>query len=140
MFHFVLSNMDKIEKPNFSFIEIKKPFAVNEIRKLLKILKTVKNFNKCMHNGIFPKIFKLSEVIPVHKKDEPYNKSNYQPVSIFSNLSKIYERYKHDDINAYFDDILSNFQRGFCKDYSAQHCLLYMIEKISFCDCFYGSF
>ena len=138
--------MDKIEKPNFSFIEIKKSFAVNEIQKLLKILKilkilkTVKDFDKCMHNGIFSKSFKLSEVIPVYKKDEPYNKSNYQPVSIFSNLSKIYERYKHDEINAYFDDILSNFQRGFCKDYSAQHCLLYMIEKISFCDCFYGSF
>ena len=36
----------------------------------------------------------------------------------------------HDEINAYFDDILSKFQCGFCKGYSAQHCLLYMIEKI----------
>ena len=59
-----------------------------------------------MHNGIFSKRFKLSEVIRVYKKDEPYNKSNYQPVSIFLNLSKIYERYKHDEISAYFDDIL----------------------------------
>ena len=63
MFHFILSNMDKIEKPNFSFIEIKKPFAVNEIKKLLKILKvlkilkTVKDFNKYIYNGIFPKNF-----------------------------------------------------------------------------------
>ena len=36
----------------------------------------------------------------------------------------------HDEINAYFDDILSKFQCGFRKGYSAQHCLLYMIEKI----------
>ena len=35
----------------------------------------------------------------------------------------------HDEINAYFD-ILSKFQCGFRKGYSAQHCLLYMIEKI----------
>ena len=55
--------MDKIEKPNFSFIEIKKPFAVNEIKKLLKILKvlkilkTVQDFNKYIYNGIFPKNF-----------------------------------------------------------------------------------
>ena len=35
----------------------------------------------------FQKIFKLSEVIPVYKKDEPYNKGNYRRVSIFSILS-----------------------------------------------------
>ena len=33
MFHFILSNMDNIEKPNFNFMEIKKPFVVNEIKK-----------------------------------------------------------------------------------------------------------
>ena len=49
--------------------------------------------------------------------------------SLVSNLSKFYERYMHNEINAYFD-ILSKFQCGFRKGYSAQHCLLYMIEKI----------
>ena len=33
-------------------------------------------------------------------------------------------------MNAYFDDIFSKFQCNFCKGCSAQHCLLYMIEKI----------
>ena len=33
-------------------------------------------------------------------------------------------------INAYFDDILSKFQCGFRKDYSAQHRLFYMIKEI----------
>ena len=78
-----------------------------------------------MHNGTFPKSFELSEVILVYKKDEPYDINNYRPVSILSNLSKIYERYMHDEINAYFDNILSKCQRGFRKGYSAQHCLLY---------------
>ena len=36
----------------------------------------------------------------------------------------------HDEVNAYFD-ILSKCQCDFLKAYSAQHCLLYMIEKIS---------
>ena len=35
-----------------------------------------------------------------------------------------------DEINAYFDDILSKFQCGFCKSYSAQHCLLHIIETV----------
>ena len=55
-----------------------------------------------MHNGTFRRSFKISEVIPVYKKDEP-------------NLSKIYERYMHDEINAYFDDILSNFNVALAK-------------------------
>ena len=83
-----------------------------------------------MHNDTFPKSFKISEVIPVYKKNDPYNKNNYQPISILSNLPKIYERYMHDEINAYFDDILSKCQSGFRKDYLAQHYLLYIIEKI----------
>ena len=143
--------MDKIEKPNFSFNDITKPFFIKEIKNLdpkktsqsndipTKLIKEyseifatiiVEDFNKCMHNGTFPRSFKISEVIPVYKKDEPYDKNNYRPISILSNLSKIYERYMHDEINAYFDDILSKFQCGFRKGYSAQHCLLYMIEKI----------
>ena len=89
----------------------------------------VEDFNKCMHNGTFPKSLKISEVIPVYKKDEPYDKSNNRPISILSNLSKIYERYMHGEINVYFDDILSKFQCGFRKGYSPQHCLLHMTEK-----------
>ena len=45
-------------------------------------------------------------------------------------MSKIYDRYIHDEINAYFDGILSKFQCGFHRGYIAQHRLLYMIEKI----------
>ena len=55
----------------------------------------------------FPKCFEISEVIPVYKKDEPYDQNNYRPVSILSDLSKNYEIYIHDEISAYFDDILS---------------------------------
>ena len=84
--------MDKIEKPNFSFNDITKPFFIKEIKNLdpkktsqsndipTKLIKEyseifatiiVEDFNKCMHNGTFPKRFKISEVIPVYKKDEP---------------------------------------------------------------------
>ena len=51
-----------------------------------------------------------------------------QPVSILSNISKIYERLPFKQIE-YFEPILSKFQCGFRKGYSAQHCLLAMLEK-----------
>ena len=55
---------------------------------------------------------------------------NSRSISLLSNLSKIYERYMNDEINGYFDHILSKFHCGFRKGYRAQHCLLYMMEKI----------
>ena len=53
-------------------------------------------------------------VIPVYRKDEKYYNNNYQRISIFSYLSKIYERYMHDETNACVN-ILSKFQCGFRK-------------------------
>ena len=87
--------MDKIEKPTFSFREIAKLLVIKENKNLnhkktsqsndisAKLIKKysdiftntiVKDFNKCTDNGTFPKSFKKSEVIPVYKKDEPYEK------------------------------------------------------------------
>ena len=51
------------------------------------------------------------------------------PVSILSNISKIYQRLLFKQISEYFEPILSKFQCGFRKGYNAQHCLLTMLEK-----------
>ena len=56
-------------------------------------------------------------------------KDNYRPVSILSNISKIYERCLYDQIDVFFDSILSKYQCGFRRDYNAQHCLITLIEK-----------
>ena len=56
-------------------------------------------------------------------------KENHKPVSILSNLSKIYEKLMYNQLYEYFDNILVPSQCGFWKGYSAQHCLLVMIEK-----------
>ena len=123
----IKNHTDKIEKPNFSFNEIAKSFAVEEIKNLnpmktsqsndipTKLIKEyseifaaiiVEDFNKCMHNGTFLKSFKIYEVTPVYKIDEPYDKNNCRSISILSNLFKIYETYMNDEINVYFDDLL----------------------------------
>ena len=88
------------------------------------------DYNNCVAIGIFPECFKTAEVIPSYKKDKPTEKTNYRPISILSNISKIYERLMHDNMSDYFNDVLSKFQCGFRKGFSAQNCLLYMIETI----------
>ena len=60
----------------------------------------------------------------------PTEKTDYRPISILSNISKIYERIMHDNMSDYFNDVLSKFQCGFRKGFGAQNCLLFMIETI----------
>ena len=57
-------------------------------------------------------------------------KSNYKPISVLSNVSKIYERSLYDEIYSYFDKIFSIYKCDFCEGISAQQILLTMIEKI----------
>ena len=63
------------------------------------------------------------------KKDKK-DKNNYRPVSILFNISKLYERRMHQQINKYFESLLSEFQCGFRQGFSAQHCLLVVVEKM----------
>ena len=48
------------------------------------------HFNYCIAYGEFPDELKHADVIPVHKKSEKSNKTNYRPVNILTNISKIY--------------------------------------------------
>ena len=54
------------------------------------------NFNLCIDVDIFPSDLKIADVTPAYKKKSRYSKDNYRPVSILSNISKIYERCIYD--------------------------------------------
>ena len=79
---------------------------------------------------MFPDELKLAEVVPVYKKNDKKDKSNYRPIIILPNISKIYEICIQTQVNEYFANFLSKFQCGFRKGFSTQHCLLVMIEKL----------
>ena len=87
------------------------------------------NINQCISKSIFPSDLKLADVTPVYKKKSKNSKDNYRPVSILSNISKIYERCIYDQIQLFFDSLLSKYQCGFRRGYNAQHCLITLIEK-----------
>ena len=64
------------------------------------------------------------------KKDCKTEKSNYRPIRILPNLSKIHELLLYDQMYTYFSNCFPQYKCGFHKGYSAQHCLLAMTEKI----------
>ena len=87
--------------------------------KLIKLYEDIfQNFNQFLVNGEFPHCLKQAEVIPIFKKKEKLDKSNYRPVSILPVISKIYERLMYDQMYKYFDQIFSKFQCSFRKRFS----------------------
>ena len=48
--------------------------------------------NLSIEKSVYPKHFKISEIVPIYKSSDKHNPSNYRSISLVSNLSKIYER------------------------------------------------
>ena len=109
-------------------LNVAKTCQVNDIpTKVIKINKVIfanfitNHFNYCIANGEFPDELKHVDVIPVHKKNEKCNKTNYRAVSILTNISKIYEKLLYDQVSKYFDSLLATNQWGFRKGFSSQY-------------------
>ena len=90
---------------------------------------TCDDINASIRSSKFHNELKEADIVPVHKKKSKLSKENYRPISILPNISKVYERCLYDQMPEFFDNIFSEYQCGFRKGYSAQHCLLVMTEK-----------
>ena len=77
----------------------------------------------------YPASLKYADITPIFKKDDKTDKTNYRPISILPNLSKIYKRFMQNQMYPYLNQIFSKYQFGFREGYNAQHCLMAMIEK-----------
>ena len=83
-----------------------------------------KNFDSCIDKSDF------SSELKEKKKKVKSDKTNYRPRSIFSYCSKKYEKVAYDQLYQYFDNILFPSKCRFQKRYSAQDCVLILIEKL----------
>ena len=86
--------------------------------------------NSAIKSSSFPSSLELADVRPMHKKRRKDMKENFRPVSILPTLLKVFEKCMFVQMSTFFDNILSNQQRGFRKGYSTQHCLLVMLETL----------
>ena len=86
------------------------------------------NFNDIILTSIFPEQLTCADIKPVFQKNSRNDKRNYRPVSILSNVSKIYERL-YKQLQTYFESILSQYQCKFIKGFNVLTTLLPMIEK-----------
>ncbi len=80
----------------------------------------------------FPSNLKKAEISPVFKKDDRMNKEKFRPVSVLPAMSKPFECIMFDQLNVYFNNILSSFLAAYHKGYSTQHVLLRAIEDVKY--------
>ena len=87
--------------------------------------------NACITQSIFPDALKNAVVTPLYKKGDREDALNYRPISITTNLSKIFERILATQIGTYMNDTqqYSKCQFGFRQKFSTSDALLYCIEK-----------
>ena len=105
-------------------LDIKKGLLSSDIpTKIIKefddlfVIFITKNFNLCLNKGEFPEILKIVELTPIYKKANLFEKDKYRPISILSNISKIYDRIMHNQMNDFFINKLSKHQCGFRKGF-----------------------
>ena len=48
--------------------------------------------NDSLKTGAFLDLLEFAEITSIHKKEEPLNKDNYQPISILLLISKVFEK------------------------------------------------
>lgn len=69
--------------------------------------------NLSFQNGIFPDLLKIAKVIPVFKGKSKLDCSNYRPISILSNLSKVLEKLMHKRLYKFIDTNKDFYQHQF---------------------------
>lgn len=83
-------------------------------------------FNLSINTGIFPDELKVGIVIPLFKKGNKEDKSNYRPISLLSSISKVFEKLIKTRMLAYLNRInfFSPMQFGFRTGRSTEDALL----------------
>ena len=83
--------------------------------------------------GIFPSKMKIAKVIPIFKSGDKFNFTNYRPISLLSQFSKILEKLFAARLDNFIDkhNLLSKHQYGFRPNMSTSMAVIDLVEQIS---------
>jgi hypothetical protein len=123
----------KLTKPKMSkdCDDLSMKVVKNIIRSVVTPLTFICNLS--FETGLFPDKLKIAMVSPLFKSGDNQCFSNYRPVSLLPQFSKIIERLFNNRLKSFIEtkNILSNSQYGFRSNHSTSLAILELIEKIS---------
>ena len=90
-------------------------------------------FRDCIRLGTFPEVWKKSNVVPVHKKNEKNAVKNYRPISLLPVCSKIMERLIFNSLHSFLhsNSLLLVNQSGFRSNDSCTNQLIAITHEIA---------
>jgi hypothetical protein len=120
-------NNSKATGPNSIPTEILKLLGPNICFPLKEII------NISFATGIYPDKLKLAEIIAVFKKKgDPRQVTNYRPISLLSNINKIFEKLVYSRLYSFLElhECIFELQFGFRSKHSTNHALMSLTETI----------
>ena len=90
----------------------------------------IKWINKAIKENKFLDTLKLPNIVPVFKKLDPTDKTNFRRVSLLPLLSEVFEKCMYDQCNEYVKTFLNKLLCGFRKGQSIKD-VLFRLPKIS---------
>ena len=119
-------NPNKASGPDGISNKMLKPVA-QEVAQPLSIL-----FNRSFREGKFAESWKHSNVIPLPKKGDKSEPSNFRPVSLLSGLGKLQERIAFKHIHNYLieNNLIYKYQSGFLPGHSTTFQLIDIYHHI----------
>ena len=104
------------------------------LKRLTNIISPVLAYliNRSVFTGMFPRSFKVAKVVPLYKKGEKDNPSNYRPMSILPTFSKIFEKAIYKQVYRFLSkySVLSDDQFGFRSRKSTCHAMLNLLQYL----------
>ena len=88
-------------------------------------------FNLSLRTGIFPKMWKVAKICPILKSSDAEIISNYRPISIICNFSKLFEIVLYNHIYFQIKNTISIIQHGFVKGRSTTTNLFVLVQYLS---------
>ena len=87
-------------------------------------------FSMCLCHATLPSSWKIHKVVPVFKAGDPTSATNYRPISLLSNTSKVLERLIYNKIIDHVSKFITPFQFGFTKNCSTLQQMLIFLDYI----------
>jgi hypothetical protein len=90
-------------------------------------------FNKCFELGHFPSHFKIAKIVPLYKSGDRGAPENYRPISLISNLSKIFEKIIKKRIIKYLEKykFIAENQYGFQEGKSTEDAMTELVGIVT---------
>ena len=127
----IIRTVQNCKNKSTDYSDINMSLIKNVIKKIVQLFGHICHVS--FQTGVFPSKMKIAKVVPLFKCREKNVFTNYRPISLLPQFSKIQEKLYNNRMDEFLKkyEILSPSQYGFRSNMSTTHALLELVEEIT---------